>query len=265
MAIVNKINDINTEIDRIEGYAENLNFRYNNIYKALFGLSDDLGSELIYEISDDKYNDIYKDRYFKIISGAHKRSDALGQKLSSLSISLDSINLLVNQKGEVLKSIPTLSPIHKDDIKYISDKFGRRFHPILHIWQEHRGLDLSCNRNTPVYASANGVVTKALYSSGYGRLIVIDHGFGYITKYAHLEKYTVKKGDIVTRGEEIALSGNSGRSTGPHLHYEVLFNNKNVDPINYISRNMTDIEFANIVESARIDTTKISDNEFYIQ
>ena len=265
ISLVNKIDDLNDKVDELNDYTENISFRYNNVYKALFGLSDNLDSEHIYEISDNKYSNIYKDRYHQVIYNTYKHSDAIGQKLSSLSVSLDSINSLVNQKGLISKSIPTLSPIHKDDINYISDRFGRRFHPILHKWQEHKGLDMSCSRNTPVYASANGVVTKAIYSAGYGRLIVIDHGFGYVTKYAHLEKYLVKKGQVVTRGEEIALSGNSGRSTGPHLHYEVLFNKKNINPINFISRTMTDKEFAKIVESARTDTTKSTITDYYVQ
>lgn len=255
-----EIYEMNETVSNLNLDTENLKSRYNNVYKAFFGMQENLPIEKTFEISDSKYRNIYQDRYQKTVVEAHKTQDNLSHKLVSLSYCLDSISSLALRKDQLLKSQPIISPIHKDNISYISDKYGWRTHPVTKRRQFHKGMDIACSRNTPVYSPADGVITLARYNGGYGRLIVIDHGFGYVTKFAHLNEYKVEVGQIVKRGEEIALSGNTGVSTGPHLHYEVLLNNKNVNPINYISNDMTVEEFTKILESAEIDTNKTIDN-----
>lgn len=260
MNLVKEIESLEWEMNHISNNTEKLKFRYKNVYKTLFGLSEKLPFERIPEISDEKYSNIRDDRYKKVIREAYRSQDKLIHELNTLSNSLDTISKLALHKNEMLKSLPIISPIHKKNIRRISDKFGLRFHPIKKRKIMHRGLDIACAINTPIYAPSDGVVKIVQTDYGYGKLIIIDHGFGYITKYAHLNKYEVKVGDTVRRGELIALSGNTGVSTGPHLHYEVLFNKKHVDPINYISNDMTNEEFAKILESAKTDTSKPIDN-----
>jgi murein DD-endopeptidase MepM/ murein hydrolase activator NlpD len=131
-----------------------------------------------------------------------------------------------------LSYIPSLSPIKA---KYrLSSKFGNRFHPTLFRWQFHNGVDMACPTGTSIYAPANGLVVKAGWSKGYGNYIKIKHGNGYETVYGHLSKISVKNGQKLKKGHVIGQVGSTGQSTGPHLHYEVLKNNKRVNPSGYL-------------------------------
>ncbi len=130
-----------------------------------------------------------------------------------------------------LQAVPLVSPV---DTYRVASRFGKRRDPISKKWAIHSGVDLSSRRKTKVYASAPGIVTKAGYKGRYGRMIEIDHGFGIRTRYGHLHKILVKKGQEVRHRDKIGLLGSSGRSTGPHLHYEILYGNIAMDPIKFI-------------------------------
>jgi murein DD-endopeptidase MepM/ murein hydrolase activator NlpD len=151
--------------------------------------------------------------------------------------------LILNQK--LYESIPAIKPTVGN---YSINGFGMRRHPILGIRKFHSGLDINCNWGTPVRASGNGKVISVERQSGFGLVVEIDHGFGYLTIYAHLSKALVKRGDRVTRGQLIAKSGNSGLSSGPHLHYEVHHNGKALDPIDFFFDEYTffDLDTSNI-------------------
>lgn len=258
--LVAEIYELNETISELNKETEKLRFRYDNVYKPMFGMQKELPMERVFEMSDQKYRNIYQDRYQKTVLEAHKTQDNLSQELVSLSYCLDSIASLALIKDSVLISIPQISPIKTENFIRISDKYGPRIHPIYKRPQFHRGIDIACKTNTPIYSPANGKVIRVTYERGYGRLVIINHDFGYITKYAHLNKYDVREGQTVKRGELIAFSGSTGGSTGPHLHYEVLLNGKNVNPINYISLEMSEAEYAKILESAQTDLTKTIDN-----
>lgn len=137
--------------------------------------------------------------------------------------------------------------------------FGMRLHPILKRYIGHEGIDLGAPTGTPVYATGTGLVADQKPQSGYGIQIVIDHGFGYRTRYAHLSKSLVRPGQLVKRGELIGEVGSTGRSTGPHLHYEVIYRGRPVNPINYISRDMSEEEFRAITESAKATTYEMDE------
>ena len=139
------------------------------------------------------------------------------------------------EQEDYLRHLPAIQTISNRDLKRTASGYGYRIDPVYKVRKYHRGMDFSCDNRTPVYATADGVVELAKWQQGYGYTIIIDHGYGYKTLYAHLldKKFIVKKGQKVVRGEQIALSGNSGKSTGPHLHYEVLVKGKPVNPINY--------------------------------
>ena len=160
----------------------------------------------------------------------------LKEKVDSLAFAVniqkDSFNTIFNKiksNEKMYRHIPSISPVKG----YIGSKYGYRTDPIDGKRRMHSGLDFPVNLNTDVFATGDGVVTKAQYDSGWGRYIKIDHGYGYETVYAHLWKINVKKGQKVKRGDKIGKSGNSGRAAGFHLHYEVHKNNKTVDPLNY--------------------------------
>ena len=145
--------------------------------------------------------------------------------------------LTSTQKAYILQTIPNGSPLKHTEI---TAKFGYRIHPISHKKQFHNGIDLRAKRKTKVYAPADGVVkyTRVRLKGGFGTMITITHNYGFDTIYAHLNKVLVKVGDVVKKGDVIALSGNTGYSTGPHLHYEIHYANKVVDPLDYINWNI---------------------------
>jgi murein DD-endopeptidase MepM/ murein hydrolase activator NlpD len=134
------------------------------------------------------------------------------------------------RRDQVLASTPTTAPV----LGLITDGFGMRPDPFTGRKAFHRGLDISARRKTPVLAPADGIVVKTGRNGGLGKTVHVSHGFGYTTVYGHLDKMSVKPGDEIRRGDEIGLLGNSGRSTGPHLHYEVHVDRKAVNPLFYI-------------------------------
>ena len=164
----------------------------------------------------------------------------LGKQLNELSklerevkLELNSYTELMStfqKKQDSLKYLPSLKPVLDG---YLSSRFGMRMHPIQGIRKHHEGLDLSAPRGTPVYASADGTVTFTGVAGGYGRMVRIDHKYGYETRYGHLNKYVVREGEKVKRGQKIGEVGNTGISTAPHLHYEVRFDGKPLDPRSY--------------------------------
>ena len=170
---------------------------------------------------------------------------------------INATKILAKNKENMSLAVPAIMPIDKKLLKGHIGAYGMRFHPKLHIWRTHKGIDLGGRIGDPVYATGNGTVKEVEITRsrrGYGTQILIDHEFGYQTRYAHLDKVWVKKGDKIMRGQRIADLGNTGISTGPHLHYEVLYMGHHVNPINYINKNMSTEEFENIISSARETT-----------
>lgn len=160
-----------------------------------------------------------------------------------LSQRLDVASITGAQKTFIMRFIPNDNPL--ESFKRVSSTFSKRYHPILHRMANHTGVDLSTPVGTPVYATANGVVGFAGrgWNGGYGQLIKLYHPFGFKTYYAHLKKIAVKNGEFVKKGQLIAYSGSSGMSTGPHLHYEVRFLTKPINPMYFIKWNMRDFDF----------------------
>ena len=164
----------------------------------------------------------------------------LGEQLSELAKLEREVKLQLTSYKELmvafqtqqdsLKYLPSLKPILDG---YISRTYGVKRHPILHKNRMHYGIDFSAPIGTPVYASADGVISYTGSMSGYGRTVQVDHKYGYKTQYSHLSKYVVRNGQTVKRGEKIGEVGNTGLSTGPHLHYEVHFKGKVLDPSTY--------------------------------
>jgi murein DD-endopeptidase MepM/ murein hydrolase activator NlpD len=165
----------------------------------------------------------------KLISTA-KRIDILSKQMHVQSKSFNELVKLAKEREEKMKHIPSLLPVNERDIEKFAAPYGMRIHPILGYKRMHYGVDIVAERGADIYASGKGTIILAGYNRGFGKCVKIDHGYGYISVYAHMSKITVKKGQEVTRGDLIGLVGNTGLSTGPHLHYEVRINNKAVDP-----------------------------------
>ena len=182
-----------------------------------------------------RYDELLKMENSELLVETTQKIDLLEKQLYLQIKSFDEIVALDKDTKTRLNHTPQIQPIKNEDLKRTASGYGYRVDPVYNVRTFHKGMDFACDKKTPIYATADGVVAEAKWMSGYGYTVVIDHGYGYKTLYAHLldKNFLVKKGQKVVRGEQIALSGNSGKSTGPHLHYEVIYKGNHVNPINY--------------------------------
>ncbi len=222
--------------------------RNNNIYKVILGVDT---ASLVEPLAMYGDKELYTGkRYGDLIGNAWSDINSISQRLFMQSISFDTLQYLSANRGEMLESIPAIWPVNRDDLRRISCYYGNRKHPIFGHWHFHTGIDLAAPKGTPIYSTASGVVKLSGWSAGYGNNVTIDHGYGYKTRYAHANKLLVEKGDTVARGELIAEVGNTGNSTGDHLHYEILYRNRNINPIVYFGKDMTSEDFYKIINEA---------------
>ncbi|MFN9393331.1 MAG: M23 family metallopeptidase, partial [Flavobacteriales bacterium] len=167
------------------------------------------------------------------------------------SKSFEQVFELAKAKDEMLQSIPAIQPVSNKDLKRIASGFGMRIHPIYKIARMHSGLDFTADIGAEVYATGDGVVQSIDDKlSGYGHHVVLRHGFGFETLYAHLSRAVVKPGEKVKRGQVIGYVGNSGTSTGPHLHYEVMKNGQKVNPVFYFYNDITPEQYEDLLQRA---------------
>ena len=157
----------------------------------------------------------------KLVVNTTQKLDVLSKQLYIQSKSFDDVVDMCKNHDEMLKCIPAIQPISNKDLRKTASGYGTRIDPIYGTTKFHSGMDFSAHPGTDVYATGDGTVVKVGWETGYGNTIEIDHGFGYLTRYAHLQSYNTKVGKKVVRGEVIGKVGSTGKSTGPHLHYEV--------------------------------------------
>ena len=226
--------------------------RDNEVYRSLFS-TDTLSLPGIWQpYPESKYAALEGDEFEPLMRSTWEQLDALARTTYLESVSFDELQTLSQDKEQMSAAIPAIWPIDRSALhnNHIGAFSPRRYHPILKRVQAHTGIDFGCDRGTEVYATGDGIVAEASagYNGGYGRQVLLNHGFGYKTRYAHLDKILVEPGQRVTRGQVIALTGNSGRSTGPHLHYEVIRRGVPVNPINYFNRDMTPEQYTELME-----------------
>lgn len=227
---------------------DDIKHRDNYVYRPLLGI-DTLDIAGVYrEYSDQKYAGLEGDRYSPLMTDTWRRLDRLTRQMYLASVSLDATQDLAENKELFSTVIPAIWPIDRTKLNYVSDLYGWRMHPRHHVWKFHEGVDLAAPTGTPVYATGNGVVMESGTANGYGKIITVNHGFGYRSRYAHLSKQFVAKGDSVTRGQVIGEVGATGIVTGPHLHYEVLYMGHTVDPINYFNKDMSAEAYADLMQ-----------------
>ena len=221
---------------------DEIRHRDNYVYRPLFS-SDTLTIEGIYNpYEQNKYASIAGEEFAPMVTGVWLEMDQLARSLYLESKSLDELQILSKDKEKFSTAIPAIWPIDRSKMRNKIGAFGYRNHPIFRRWQFHSGVDMPGRVGDPIYATGDGVVESIERSRarrGYGTQILINHGFGYKTRYAHLNKLHVEKGDTVKRGQLIGDMGNTGQSTSPHLHYEVIYNRTHVNPINYFDKNMS--------------------------
>ncbi len=244
---------LNKQLDHVGNVLADIQNRDDNIYRVVFNAEPIPASIRTAGFGGvNRYSELEGYRNSDLIIETTKRLDILKKQLYVQSTSYDEvINLAIN-KEDMLASIPSIQPVANRDLRRIGGYYGMRLHPIYKIRMHHDGIDFTAPTGTDVYSTGNGVVTKVVNSPrarrGYGTYIEIDHGYGYRTLYAHLDKILVRNGQEVKRGDVIGLVGNTGGSTAPHLHYEVIRNNRPINPINYFFGDLTPEEFDAMIE-----------------
>lgn len=200
----------------------------------------------------DKYS--YLDGYSnsELLKRTSEKMDNLESRLHGQSLSFKELLGLAKNKEKMLSSIPAIQPVSNKELKHMASGYGYRIDPIYKTRRMHTGMDFTSNVGTNVYATGDGVIESLEVSGwGYGKCIVINHGYGYKTRYAHLSAFKVKEGQKVKRGELIGLVGSTGKSTGPHLHYEVEKGGQKVNPIHYYHSDLTAAQYAKLIEMSQ--------------
>ena len=244
---------LNKKLSQLESVVANVEERDNNLYRVYFEASP-IPEEQRYAGFGgvNRYRDLEGYDNSELIINTTKRLDILTKQTVVQSRSLDEIERLAANKSELIAAIPTIQPIKNKDLTRVASGFGYRIDPFTKKRRFHYGMDFTAKRGTPVYATGNGIVKRAdNRSSGYGKHIRIDHGFGYVSLYAHLTKYNVRRGQRVKRGDIIGYVGNTGRSAGPHLHYEILKDKKKINPLNFYYGNLSPKEFEALLSQSK--------------
>ena len=246
---------LSKKLNQIEAVVENIEERDNNIYRVYFEASPIPEEQRRAGFGGvNRYKNLEGYDNSDLIINTTKRLDVLSKQTVGQSRSVDEIERLAENKAELIEAIPSIQPIKNQDLTRMASGYGYRTDPFTKKRRFHYGMDFSARKGTPIYATGNGVVKRAdNRSSGYGRHIRIDHGFGYISLYAHLSKYNVRRGQRVKRGDIIGYVGNTGRSVGPHLHYEIFKDKKKINPLNFYYGNLSQKEFDALLTQSRLE------------
>ena len=245
-------NLLNRKIALMEEGLSAIEERDNSIYRVYFN-SAPISNEVRRAglVGKNSYKDLEDFNSSDLMLSSSKKVDEIMKALAIQSVSLDEITKLAKQKALLLKSIPAIQPIKNEELKHMASGFGYRSDPFTKIRKFHNGMDFSAKSGTPIYATGDGIVEKADGTvSGFGNHIEINHGYGYMTLYAHLSKYKVRAGQKVKRGDIIGYVGSTGRSEAPHLHYEVHKNGKVVNPLNFYYGSISAKEYVLITKLA---------------
>ena len=229
-----------------------LETRDNDIYRAIFEATPIPDSARAKKIETElEIAKIEKISSKKLVSSVDATLDNLVERISSQQQSYEEVNQLVKDKERLLAHTPAIQPVSNKNLKRIASGFGYRIDPIYKTPRLHPGLDFTAPQGTPIYATANGKVEVAgNLGDGYGRHVIINHGYGYKTLYGHMVRIKARAGQLVRRGEVIGWVGSTGKSTGPHCHYEVIKNGSPIDPIYFFYNDLTPAQFDRILKQA---------------
>lgn len=245
--------EISRDMERMENVLLNIQERDAMAHRMIFGM-DPIDKD-VWEMGiggHDRYADF---RQFKhsgeVMADINQQADKLNKQLVLQSQSLDTIMHLAEEKEKMLAAMPTIRPVLTKKKLNVLSGFGMRIHPIFKIPKMHAGIDFTAPSGTPIQATGDGKIDRIERKrTGYGHNVVINHGYGYKTLYAHMSKINVKVGQKVKKGQVIGLVGSTGTSTAPHCHYEVLYKGKKVNPIHYCMDGLNPEEYKELVEAA---------------
>jgi murein DD-endopeptidase MepM/ murein hydrolase activator NlpD len=257
--LVREFSILQEKIAAAEQTLQDIKHRDHYVYRPLLGIDTITDPEILRvysDYNDDKYAPYANDKYSELIVSGWRNLDHLTRQTYYASISLDKTQELATNKEEFSTVIPAIWPIDRTKLRSVSSLYGMRRHPRYGTWRKHEGVDLAAPKGTPVYATGNAVVSQACWRPGYGKLIELNHGFGYKTRYGHLSKIYINAGDSVTRGQVIGEVGNTGVSEGSHLHYEVRYRGNTVNPIHYFNKDMSPEAYVELMNQIEESTTK---------
>ena len=247
---------LNDRLDNLEILMTDMEQRDNNLYRVVFEADPIPNSTRLSGFSDpDRYAKLIGYKNSEQVLSAARKLDVLSSRLYNQSVSYDSVFAMARNKSDMLAHIPGIMPLKVTELKYISSNYGYRPDPIYKVTKFHGGMDFSAPMGTEVFATGDGVVTDVDKSFwGYGNMVTVDHGYGYVTRYAHLQKAAVRKGQKVKRGQLVGFVGNTGKTTGVHLHYEVRKNDVPINPINFFYNDLTPDEYDRMLELSTLPT-----------
>jgi len=243
---------IHREMDNIEKVIDHLQETDDNLYRTIFEaepIPESLREGGVGGIN--RYKELEGYDNSEIVVETTRRLDRIRKKIYVQSKSFDDLITLAMRKEEMLRSIPAIMPISNKDLTRTASGFGLRIHPIYKIIKFHAGMDFTAPTGTDIYATGDGTVAAVISSKrGLGNHVIIDHGFGYSSVYAHMESFNSRRGQKVKRGDVIGYVGSTGTSVAPHLHYEIKLNGVNVDPVNYYFNDLSPEEYEKMIEIA---------------
>lgn len=238
-------------LNQIEEVLADIEQRDDNIYRTIFETEPIPKSVRLAGFGGaNRYEEIEKINNSDLIINTAQRLDRISKQLYVQSKSFDEVIELALSREKMFASLPAIQPVANKDLSRTASGYGWRIHPIYKIKKFHEGMDFTAPTGTEIYATADGVVSEIQTNvhRGYGNMVMVDHGYGYETVYAHMERIKVRMGQHVKRGDVVGYVGNTGLSTGPHLHYEVRKDQKAVNPIGYYFNDLSPEEFEQIIE-----------------
>lgn len=246
--LLSQYNLMNKDFEKISTVLEEIQNRDDNIYRVIFE-ADPIPSTVRMAGfgGSNRYSKLEEMDNSELIISTKRKLDILSKRVFVQAKSYDDVTKMAISRENMIASMPSIMPVSNKDLKQTASGWGWRIHPIYKIRKFHYGMDFTAAVGTDVFATGIGVIKEADRETGYGNTVVIDHGYGYETRYAHLSKINVNVGLKVNRGDVIGLVGNTGTSTAPHLHYEVSKDGKNVNPQNYYFQDLTPAEYEKMI------------------
>ncbi len=237
------------QVDQIQVVMSDIAQRDDNLYRALLGAEPIPQSVRLGATRQISYYDsLARMSNTQLIADVQRKVDVLEKEVYTQAKSYDEILQLAKNQEVRMENIPAIQPVLNKNLKHMASGYGWRIDPVYHIRRFHEGMDFSAPVGTDIFATGNGTVVYSGWRQGYGETIEIDHGFGYLTRYAHCHKLFVRVGQKVKRGDVIALVGNTGKSTGPHVHYEVHYQGRPIDPRNYYFYDLSPEDYDRMVQ-----------------
>lgn len=249
--LVTELKILNQRLDRSLAVMEDIANRDNNFYRVMMqadritntqryaGLEKENTKEYLSSTSD-----------AQLIKNVSTKMNRLDRQIYVQIKSFDTLKALAGRQQDRLAHIPAIQPVSETNLRQMASGYGYRIDPIYGTGKFHEGMDFAADIGTPVYATGDARVESAKWHSGYGNLIILDHGYNYTTRYAHLSEMNVRPGQLVKRGDLIGKIGNTGKSTGPHLHYEVRFKGIPQNPVNYYFYDLTPQQYNEMIIQA---------------